>query len=82
MVNRRKIHWRDTFFVASPGEGLNEFGYVSGAIEDRVIHLVILAGSAPGSATHAVQVRFSTGCESTGLCVTLVFMTRIGIEFG
>jgi hypothetical protein len=38
MVNRRKIHWRDTFFVASPGEGLNEFGYVSGAIEDRVIH--------------------------------------------
>jgi hypothetical protein len=35
--------------VASPGEGFNEFGYVSGAIEDRVIHLVILAGPAPGS---------------------------------
>jgi hypothetical protein len=35
MVNRRKIHWRDTFFVASPGEGFNEFVYVSGAIEAR-----------------------------------------------
>jgi hypothetical protein len=52
--------------VASSGLGLNKFGYISGAIEDRVIHLVILAGPAPGPATHAVQVRFSTGCESAG----------------
>jgi hypothetical protein len=66
--------------VASPGEGLNEFGYVTGAIEDRVIHLANLAGQAPGLATHAV--RFSTGCESTGLCVTLVFITRFVTEFG
>jgi hypothetical protein len=38
-ANRRKIKCRGIFFVASPGEGLNEFGYVTGAIEDRVIHL-------------------------------------------
>jgi hypothetical protein len=35
--------------VASPGVGFNKFGYVSGAIEDRVIHLVILAGPAPAA---------------------------------
>ena len=52
MVNRRKIHWRDTFFVASPGEGLNEFGYVSGAIEDgpemgRAMAAKLLAQAGP-----------------------------------
>jgi len=61
--------------VVSPGVGFNEFGYVNGVIEDRVIHLVILAGQAPGPATHAVQVRFSTGCESAGFCSTLEFIT-------
>jgi hypothetical protein len=47
-------------FVASPGEGLNEFGYVTGAIENRVIHLVILAGAGPGSiasnAQHEIRI--------------------------
>ena len=35
--------------MASPGDGFNEFGFVSSAIEDRVIHLANLAGQAAGS---------------------------------
>ena len=61
-ANLCKIQWRDTFFLVSPGIGFNEFSFVSGAIEDRVIHQGNLAEQTAGLATLAIQVRFSTGC--------------------